>query len=144
MWVNWIRYTSALDMSGKRIHIKLEGTKAFSVNASHYAKIRVKTKECRLWEEQVNSMLSQVDFSILSGVENFQVEYIFTYPKYIFFNKQGKISSKTFDVDNCIKLLQDLVFAKIGVDDRFVTKIVASKCAGDDYSIQVVVESINS
>lgn len=120
--------------------------KAFSINAYHYATRKVKTKEAREWEELVQSHLDNekalidlADTWRKSG-GSFEVHIEIMYPHHIFYNKQGCISSKTFDISNTEKLIIDRVFLdRMDVDDRFIVKLVSTKVSGHRHQIKVTI-----
>lgn len=71
----------------------------------------------------------------------FAVLLEFVYPKAVFYNKQGTISSKSHDLSNVEKGLIDLIFgATMGVNDKYITKLVSTKRSGAEYSINVQIE----
>lgn len=121
--------------------------KGFSINAAYFARRKVKTEACRLWEHDIATKLYDIkdltdladQFKETGGT--FSIRIVWEYPPHVFLNKQGVISAKTFDVDNCCKLLLDQIFmGRMGIDDRFLTKLVSEKRAGAQHCIKVSIE----
>lgn len=121
--------------------------KAFSVNKYYYKSRAVKTKEARVWEEQMLAQLANRQ-EVLEMAEEwrknggeFQVGMIFYYPESVFFNSHSVISAKTFDLSNVEKPLLDLVFNHtMQIDDRHVTRLDSRKMVGAWESIQITLE----
>lgn len=124
-------------------------TQAFSVNAYRYRKNFIKTKEAREYEEKILYMLDEhkqlhdmADMWRKTG-GYFEISIVQTYPKHIFYNQAGTISSKTFDISNCEKPLLDLILNTfMSVDDKNVTKLISEKRIGLNYTIEVSLELI--
>lgn len=121
-------------------------TQAFSVNAYRYRKNFVKTAEAREYEEKILYMLEEhkglrelaEDFK---GGDEIHVKLTFTYPKHVFHNQAGHVSSKTFDLSNVEKPLLDLIINNyMNLDDRHVTKLTSEKRIGSNYTIEVTLE----
>jgi len=112
--------------------------KAFSINQAFYATRKVKTKECRDWETRFEAYLDEVpNLSRLATYKNFHIEIDIIWPKEIFYNSKGEISSKTFDCSNTEKIILDCLFKKIQTNDKYVTKLTSSKAAGHGYEIRI-------
>lgn len=114
----------------------LEG-RAFSINKAYYASKKILTVDAKRWQESIYAQLAKVD-GLLLFAENFEespgpieLTLTFNYLQSEYYNKQGQVSSKIFDVDNCLKLLIDCIFSKLGINDKFVTRIIAEKGVGD-------------
>lgn len=133
--------------------MKLEFTlpiKAFSINAYRYGHTPHKTKEARSFEEdflwhisQVSDILEMADKWRTGDYGQVHVSIVHVYPKDVFFNKQGKVSAKTFDLSNTEKILLDLILNKyMEIDDRFVTVLNSSKIPGAAYEIRVSLEMV--
>lgn len=121
--------------------------KAFSVNAYHFRDKRHKTPEARAWEASVQEALTEhkvlVDMAdkwrVSGGV--FHVYLDFIYPPHIFFNKDGTISSKTFDLSNVEKPVIDQVFgATMDINDKLITRLVSTKIVGPTFGIVIRLE----
>lgn len=120
--------------------------KAYSINAYHYATRRVITKEARVWSDMVKEHLRAIPC-----LAEFKSEYDYTpisiyisihYPKQIFYNKEGLISSKTMDISNTEKILIDLIFKEtLDINDKYITYMESSKHAGDSYMISFRIET---
>lgn len=124
--------------------------KAFSVNKYHYANKKIKTKEARLWEDEVLYHLGKIielkEFGTIfkKAPTSIKIKVIITYPLNVFFNSLGIISSKTFDIDNCLKPLIDLTLTKcMDINDKFVTHIEGIKVPGNSYEIYMRLEILS-
>lgn len=124
-------------------------TKAFSLNKYRYGHTPHKTVEARAYEEAVLGLLEREEgisdighqWRLSGGYVH--IELVAVYPREVFYNKQGMVSAKTLDVTNFEKILQDLIMNKtMLVDDRFVTRLVSSKCPGSQYEIRVVLQLV--
>lgn len=133
--------------------------KPFSTNSFYTGNGRFKTTAAKEWSASILFALNNPD--ILSKLKelrehfnpkkhSYQIEFTFYYPKSIFFNKSGELSHKSFDITNCEKHLQDLLFSSkvfgtnspyecenLNIDDKFVTDLVSRKRPGVDYKIEV-------
>lgn len=119
--------------------------KAFSINAAHYATRKVKTKECRAWEEMILFYIKEATPAYRNGLPEFKGEVDITidiiYPEAMFWNKDKCISAKTYDVSNCEKLLIDVIFGQwLFINDRYIRKMVSTKNPGSGYQIDVTLE----
>lgn len=120
--------------------------KGFSVNATYYASRKFKTAEFRRWESQTSTLIAEYpELKVLGDAFNahggtFSVTYIFYYPEAVYHNKFGAVSAKTFDLTNTEKTIQDLVFAEMGVDDRFVTKLRSYKEVGVSHRVDIILK----
>lgn len=125
------------------IEFTLEG-KAFSVNSAYYAKRRVLTAEAKAWQAGINAQLEELkcltDFAldVKDAPGPIEIRLCFNYPHHVFYNAQGQISSRVYDLDNCLKLLIDCIFVRMGLNDKLITKIVAEKRVGSRHSIDVM------
>ena len=127
---------------------ELQG-KGFSVNAAYYATRKIKTQACRDWEtdklHQLDEVKDLVDLTDTWREQggSFEVHLVHEYPYHVFYNKQGLISSKTFDCSNVEKLLIDLIFGRtMGVDDKNITKLISEKRVGAQHCIKVKIQLI--
>jgi Holliday junction resolvase RusA-like endonuclease len=118
--------------------------KPFSVNAYFYASRKVKTQAARSWEEEMKFLLEehkQLAGFLPQHIKNggdFIVYMTFVYPRNLFRNKLGDISSKTMDLSNVEKPVLDMLFREtLGIDDKHVTQLISRKVAGDDYAIMI-------
>lgn len=118
--------------------------KAFSVNRYYYRTRSIKTREACEWEVEILQLLEEYKelhdmadaFKESGGV--FHIEFCFVYPKHIFFNAQGKVSAKTFDVTNVEKPMVDLIMNNfMQIDDRFLTSMKSAKKSGPIHQIEV-------
>jgi Holliday junction resolvase RusA-like endonuclease len=129
------------------IEFTLEG-KAFSVNKAYYATRKTLTTEAKAWQHGINMQLEELkcltdfalDFAERPGP--IEIRLMFNHPHHAFYNAQGQISSKMYDLDNCLKLLIDCIFVRLGINDKYVVKIVAEKRVGSRHSIDVTLKML--
>jgi Holliday junction resolvase RusA-like endonuclease len=69
-------------------------------------------------------------------------EYYFYIPQDDFFRKDGAISNTSGDADNRVKGFQDHLFKALGVDDRYVSELRATKLPTLDHGKTVVMISV--
>lgn len=75
----------------------------------------------------------------------FHIRIMNNYPHHIYYNRHGQVSSKTFDCDNIIKPLIDLIFGQfMGLNDKHITKITAEKRAAATYGLDITIELLPS
>lgn len=125
-------------------------TTAYSVNSYYYANRRFKTAEAKAYEAKILEMLEEhkplLDMAEVwkanGGV--FRIGIMNMYPHHLFYNRHGQISSKTFDCDNIIKPLIDLIFGFMGINDKNVIRVLSEKCAGPLQQIKIELELIVS
>lgn len=121
--------------------------KGFSINAAYYATRKIKTAAAREWEAAISEQLNDIklladlalEWNKLGGT--FEVEMIHEYPYHVFYNKQGQVSSKTFDCSNVEKLLLDQIFGgALDINDKYVTKLISEKRVGPQHQIKVRIQ----
>lgn len=125
-----------------RVEFTLQG-KAFSVNSAYYSTRKVLTTEAKAWQAQIMAQLEDHkdlhDFALehkkLHGP--IELRLCFNYPSHVYYNKQGQISSKVYDLDNSLKLLIDCIFRHMDINDKHISKIVAEKRVGASHTIDV-------
>jgi len=128
---------------------------AISINHTHittrYGK-RIKKKATHEYEAQFIDHMAEYAEDIAHTIRGFNprthsfyVEYVFFFEKSRYFNKNGYVSqTKVPDLDNLIKLTQDLVFSKIA-NDSFITEIFARKKPTDlEDHIKIKIEIIEN
>lgn len=118
--------------------------KPFSVNKMHYRDQRFKSAEYKDWAQLVLYHLQDIKALHEMGMDwhskggSFCVWFTFEFPKHIFYNKAGAISSKSMDLSNVEKPLLDLIFGDtMDVNDKNVVKLVSRKEAGAFYCIRI-------
>lgn len=127
------------------IEIKLP-LEAFSINRKSSRDMRFTTSAYKDWATRVvyfleNSIeLKQLGVRWLNDGGQFHVEYHFIYPGNKYYNAKGDISSKVYDLTNVEKPLQDLIFDTMGVNDKYVTKLISTKEPGADYQIKILLK----
>lgn len=121
-------------------------TTAFSVNSYHYATKRYKTAAAKDYETKILYLLEpHVQLQTLAADWRksggyFTISICVVYPRHAFFNRHGAISSKTFDVDNVVKPLIDLIFGQfMDVNDKNVIKVESAKRPGNLQAIEIEV-----
>ena len=81
------------------------------------------------------------------------VTLCFYIPREKFYTKEGKISRRSTDLDNCIKLLLDTVFDprffkrelfNFNIDDQFITDLAPIKRPADLFSIGIEVQILDN
>ncbi len=119
---------------------------AFSVNRAYARDRRFKTSAYNDWATKAMYYLKSVDgleqikaaFDATKGKGSFFIQIVAYYPGYVFFNKQGQISSKTVDCSNMSKNIIDLLFGDcLDINDKHITKLAEEKRAGSDYSLEI-------
>lgn len=133
-----------------KVSIALMGAKAFSINKTYSRDMRFKSSEYKDWfirtkttieeHEAYKELLDMAgDFNVLGG--EFSVHMEVVYPSWLYYNKSGQISAKTFDCSNVEKVLIDLLFGDImNVNDRNITRLVSTKRAGANFALNVTLE----
>lgn len=90
------------------------------------------SKEGREFKSLVSFLVKGIDASELLGeftdVKGLSVEISFYSNK--FYTKDGKIRKRYLDADNLLKVMLDVVFKEIGLDDSFITRLVVAKNPG--------------
>lgn len=117
--------------------------KAFSINKAYYATRKSLTAEARMWQSEIAAQLEELKVLSEFALEfkdrpgPIELRLCFNYPHHLFYNQQGQISSKTYDVDNSCKLIIDMLFSTMGINDKNIVKLVAEKRVGASHSIDV-------
>lgn len=146
-------------MSSYEFSIKV---KPFSINAATYSDARTKTREYREWQSQVFHQLNnekdletfrQIREQFDETKHSFAVEMTAFYPRSVFINKEGTLSSRTVDSSNWEKIFLDLLFDKqyfskphpYGVEnlcqnDKHVVDLMSKKRPHDLEHYLIVVE----
>lgn len=110
----------------------------------YYRNRAIKTAAAREWEANVLDLLKEHEalihmannWKLHGGV--FHIGICNNYPRYIYYNKQGQISSKTFDCDNILKPLIDVIFGKfMKVNDKHIVLIRSSKGVGATHGLSI-------
>jgi len=93
--------------------------KPLSINKA-YSGRRKKTQECRRYTKELFIKLPEID------IPDSKLELII----------QFGFSSKGSDIDNCVKVFQDVLQDKYGFNDNMIYRLVVNKCIvkkGDEY-----------
>jgi Holliday junction resolvase RusA-like endonuclease len=90
------------------------------------------SKEGRDFKSVVSFLVKGIDPSELLGdftdVKGLSVEINFYSNK--FYTKDGKIRKRYLDADNLLKVILDVIFKEIGLDDSFITRLIVTKNPG--------------
>jgi Holliday junction resolvase RusA-like endonuclease len=90
------------------------------------------SKEGRDFKQLVSFLVKDIDSSKLMGefteTEGLKVSIRFYSDK--FYTKDKTIRKRYLDADNLLKVVLDVVFKEIGIDDSYITKLVISKKSG--------------
>ncbi len=90
------------------------------------------SKEGREFKSTIGLCVKGINASELLGefteVKGLEVRIDFYSQK--FFTKDGKIRKRYLDADNLLKVVLDVVFKEIGLDDSLITKLVVTKSSG--------------
>lgn len=132
--------------------------KPFSVNQMYGAK-KFRTVAYTNWIQELLSCLSTSDnlLKLKTLRESFDikkhyysVELLVFYPRNVFINKKGEISTKTQDCSNFEKSLIDVLFLpkyfetveNLNIDDKYIAELLSKKMASEDGSqyIEVSIE----
>lgn len=131
-----------------KVHLTLP-INAFSVNKMTYRDVRFKSAEYKDWASKVLYMLGEekslVDLAheFDEKLHAFVVAVIVEYPKHVFYNKAGAISSKTVDCTNVGKPLVDLIFGQtMGINDKHIIQYHESKRTGARNQILVILDMV--
>lgn len=136
--------------------------RAISVNTAYCANKKFGMKaETRKWCYEINMILNtyEKEFERLKDefdVLKFGLKVSMTFYYENFYTKTGTISANTIDVDNCIKILQDLIFGKdnygslpykchnLSIDDKFITTLTSKKLPSDRdwFTVQIELEEL--
>lgn len=131
----------------------LQNSRAFSVNAATYRDARFKTASYKEWytilnqqiirhPEYANLLILAEDF-LLDERQILELDYHVQYPESVFKNPKGLVSSRTFDVSNTEKLFIDLLVGDImGINDKYIRKMVSSKGPGDNFALKFTIRLI--
>ena len=87
--------------------------KALSINEGYKGR-KFKTSVHKLFKDRMDIALRKMDLPKLRPKEDFFINYIF-------------YTSTNSDVDNLIKLTQDAICEKLGIDDRYLSGLHARK-----------------
>ena len=90
------------------------------------------SKEGRDFKSLISFLVKGIDSSELLGefteVKGLSVEISFYSNK--FYTKDGTIRKRYLDADNLLKVMLDVVFKEIGLDDSYITRLVVTKNPG--------------
>ena len=133
----------------------------FSINKMYYATVKTRTKEARLWSEDVLNELKskpglQKTFKRMRDAfdpakHSFHITLKYHYPKEIFYTVKGYVSAGTMDQSNVEKPLIDLLFLpkygdlNLGIDDRYITSLYSEKvpCEDGDSWVSVMIKLVS-
>ncbi len=127
---------------------------ALSMNNSHMSLKRggrIKRPETRTYEETFTAYLLKYSNHMKVFLQNFNpdtdalsVDYCFFFPTDLYFTKKNRLNlSKLPDVDNLIKITQDLVFKNL-INDAYVVDLTACKLpTRKEAYIKVTIETVS-
>lgn len=128
-----------------RLELQFNKITPMSINKAYYQHRKVLTAAARdyrkaLWEqlEPHSKKIKAFEKAFDKLKHSLHLDLTISVPSERFKTKQGYIGRHSIDIDNCIKLLNDFVLNKrfqaekygastVGIDDQFITKIVAEK-----------------
>ena len=141
--------------------------KPFSTNKAYYRN-RQLTQEARLWREEfliqlqdknIQSDLSAIRDAFDPTLNAIAVSYRFLYPSDKLLTKKGTISSRSHDLTNIEKLVQDnifdhrfngreigeLIIQNLDIDDKFIVRCHSEKMRSQThtYLIQIGIEIVS-
>lgn len=144
------------------VKFTLFNIKPISYNQYLYGRTKTRTQKARKWGKEVakqcankNHKWSFLRNSFKSHEHVISVSYTFRIPVKDYYAQSGPnrggISSRSIDVDNCIKALQDILFEpkyhergdieNFNIDDKYIYQVIAQKLPTNDktYSIDIEV-----
>lgn len=90
------------------------------------------SKEGREFKSLISCLVKGIKSDDLLGeftdVRGLEVQIDFYSQK--FYTKDGKIRKRYLDADNLLKVILDVVFKEIGLDDSIITKLIVTKSPG--------------
>ena len=139
-----------------KIVYHFNGIKPISINKAYYKHRKVLTAESRAYRQSLWDQMEELSSETLKFTRKFavlkhslEVNIKITVPKERFYTKAGYIGRHSIDIDNVQKLLIDFTMNKrfqaekygaktLGIDDQYISKIVAEKVCGDtDWCIEI-------
>jgi len=133
-------------------------TKAYSINAYYYKSRNQKRREAVEWEMNVVNRFRDETFK--KEIEEFKKLFnpekhglvfnlIYFYPKNIVLTKEGRLSSRAFDLTNVEKPIVDLITAEyhctdlcknLEIDDKHIMKVKSEKGIAKNHAIYVEID----
>jgi Holliday junction resolvase RusA-like endonuclease len=90
------------------------------------------SKEGREFKSTINAYLKgsklEIEEDDFTRVKGLSVEINFYSNK--FYTKSNEIRKRYLDADNLLKVVLDVVFKELGIDDSFITRLVVTKSPG--------------
>lgn len=120
--------------------------RAFSINAFHYRDKRHITPEARDWQTTLRHHLQKYPelkafAALVKDGASVAITIEHVYPVDEFYTKAGRISARTYDLTNTEKCIVDVLFGLVlGVDDKYITKLVSTKRPGPAHAINMRLE----
>ena len=117
------------------------------ISLNHYQKIttrgrfasKYKPAKSKQFDDEFNAQLSSYMNDIFKFNSMYKpdshyiiADYKFYYP---IFTSKNQISKKSKDTDNCIKVVQDLIFKHVAPDDSQIISVTATKIHSKDLKI---------
>jgi Holliday junction resolvase RusA-like endonuclease len=90
------------------------------------------SKEGREFKKLVLALIAGFDTSSIHGMftDSVGLAVEINFHSNRFYTKQGNIRKRYLDCDNLLKVVLDTVFAEIGIDDSYITKLTVTKSSG--------------
>jgi Holliday junction resolvase RusA-like endonuclease len=90
------------------------------------------TREGREFKKTVGALIGGFDTGQINGMftETMGLMVEINFYSNRFYTKQGKIRKRFLDCDNLLKATIDVIFAQIGIDDSYITKLIVTKQSG--------------
>lgn len=104
----------------------------------------IKTPLCREFEKDLEGRLEKYGKHSIGDDEYIDITYNLYCPSEEFFTKEGKLSSRCPDADS-IKVLQDVIFRSIGIDDKHIKSLSVFVLPSPDsrWNYKIVINSHN-
>jgi hypothetical protein len=117
---------------------------------SNRGRFMIKTMEARRFEDAINKHLDKHAQELkffrnnIRDHEALSLSITIYVPKSEYFTKKGTINLKCLDTSNSIKILEDIIYSRMDVNDGLNCKINAEKrpWSGDGYITLVVIEKM--
>ena len=137
-------------MPSNSVTLVIPGARAFSINRATGRDARWKSSAYKDWATIFHQQIIQHDFyaDLLLLAEDFladdsqtiELDMHVQYPKEMYFNTKGTISSKTLDITNCEKLAVDILIGSImGINDKHLVDLRSTKGPGLDYRVTFII-----
>jgi len=110
----------------------LSVNKKFTIN--RFNRRIVKSTSANKFEKDLDSYLCKYARDMHDLLHKFDkskhglsLEVVLYVPKQEFFTAKGHISSTCIDASNALKMLEDITYKRLGINDAFNTKVISEK-----------------